>query len=248
MAGLRHAIWKGRVQGDLYEILTVMGRNYSNVPGASASSLLAFCSMVLLACGCMTFNKLLIGMNRYKTTATIQEQVHEAKKNKIYDECFILDTNYRNTWNEVMGGSYDLQKELIQPLQVRIYDKRGVLVQIVANCDAGGLPNLRWEDTHVFDSMPLKKNRMIDSTIMLINDIKYMTDLKTGEPARIEPRKEHTILVYWTFVMGRQSRRLIDLARESRLKHMDDYDLYFVVADNLYEGWASSASDARKDR
>lgn len=198
--------------------------------------------------GCMTFNKLLIGMNRYKTTATIQEQVDEAKKNKIYDECFILDTNYRNTWNEVMGGSYDLQKELIQPLQVRIYDKRGVLIQIVANCDAGGLPNLRWEDTHVFDSMPLKKNRMIDSTIMLINDIQYMTDLKTGGPARIEPKKEHTILVYWTFVMGRQSRRLIEFARKSRLEHMEDYDLYFVVADNMYEGWASSASDAKKNR
>jgi hypothetical protein len=109
------------------------------------------------------------------------------------------------------------------------------LQKLVTNYDVSGFPNLNWNKTHVFDSLPTEREPLIDSTITLANDASFLRRLTNNSVPVIHAQKEHTIIVFWSYIMGRQSKRLIELAKKSHARHPDDYDLYFVAADNMYK-------------
>lgn len=199
------------------------------------SRIVAVCALAFLT-GCMAINKGLMGMGNLKKNASVEEQADFANKNDIpQGKLFVLDTTYRTVLDTILGGSYDLRKALWQPLQVRVYDRGGKLVHIVANCHVGGFPNLDWERTKVFDPIPPPRSRMIDSTITMANDLRYVRTVKGLAPPALPGGKDHTFVVYWTVSMGRQSKRLIKLAQERQAHHVEAYDVYFVAADNLYD-------------
>ena len=186
----------------------------------------------------MTINRGLTGMGDFNHRASVEEQRKASYSYGVPDErTFYLDTLYRGILDTIEGGSYDLYKALWQPLQVRIYDHDGVLVRITSNCHVGGFPNLEWTATGVFDSIPPPRQRMIDSTITFANDARHFLPLGRTTLSSIDtvrPTKDYTVVVYWTVMMGRQSERLIQAAKDAENRHADRYEVYYTCADNLF--------------
>ena len=146
-----------------------------------------------------------------------QYPVYQAKPaiNSLLDSIFLLDSAYFNT-----------AKSLYQPLQLVTFNEEGKLIGAVANCDAGGYPNLNWE--HLLDKYPASSYYFVDS--FPLSRSTYLTKLNKINTVELDQKRATTFVIY-THFMGRQNKRFLESAFNYHKTHAAGTQLVFVNYD-----------------
>lgn len=197
-----------------------------------------FSGFLLVITSCNFAIKKVVGITDPKEINLSTIIKYSQKYNIPEESNYFIDTSlYFKDINPLIQKNKKLHSDLIQPLQVKIYDDSSMIMFLI-NCNVGGFPNLQWNRYGSFstfppDASPFKK---IDTTFSFLTDIKYYKN-KEGKPLDISRFMdgELNIVVFWTVFMNRQSKILIDeiLQYKSRFKEKK-INLAFVNVDHLF--------------
>lgn len=150
---------------------------------------------------------------------------------------FELDTMYLMFLNKVDTFKYknSERKNHYQPLQALYYNKAGGLDAFIINCYSRGFPNLKWNRKGILDTFVPKKQAPLDSILPLFEHLKYMKPLPGAQRFNFG-QDDYTVIVYWSYFMGRQSKRLnkaiqknVQLAKGKKVRVM------YVNTDNFFK-------------
>jgi hypothetical protein len=163
--------------------------------------------------------------------------IRKSKKLLINENAiYFLNSNYLEIEKDAKQCNQGILKNLIQPLQVRAFDKTGKMVGFICNCMVGGFPNLNWGNYGRLDSVPPFKNSMPDTVIYFEKDFKNYKN-SNGETPDINKYtdSDYNIVVFYTLFMHRQTKLLVNkvkeyVARNSSLK----INVIYVNAEVLY--------------
>jgi len=186
--------------------------------------------IVILLNSCDLIYRTCFGIKKEKSYIDISVIKKFAKKNEI-------DTFYtiKGGYNQLYIENYRKSNDFFQPLQVRIYDSENdSMIGIIVNCKVGGFPNLTWNRYGFFDSLPPKKIIRYDSLTTFKSDKNYLRNivLKDSLYYPLTKQKRYTVLVYFSYYMNKQSKRLIELVRESYSKY-DNVKIEYINSDRL---------------
>lgn len=127
----------------------------------------------------------------------------------------------------------DQVKNHYQPLQALYFDRFGTLQRFYINCYADGFPNLTWNKKGNFNSFPPKPQAPLDSLVSFQTLTRYLKPLSNSTPAP-KISGDYTIIVFWSRMMGRQSKRLIELVQQNAsLARETNAKVIYVNNDNL---------------
>ncbi len=198
-----------------------------------------------------------IGIKAMKPKSVEQIQRY-SKKYKIPNELsFVIDTNSLcERLNALDSSQNSVSKDLLQPLQVRAYSKSndGEMSFFMANCYAGGFPNLDWNNSESFNGDLLNDSinsngkfigfisavrdfqmENVDTSFTLRNDLFRLRHLHNDLTVYLyEDDSPYIVVVYWTIFMNRQSKRLISLLQDFQRRSKKEIKLYYINIDNLY--------------
>ena len=200
--------------------------------------------LVLTGCGRM-FNAM-YGLHFYK------KEVPQVQIDRMRDRLGLPETNdyylaetYYDTVKAIVDPNERLQQALLQPLQLRYFNKDGELVSMVANCHVGGFPNLKWDRFHIADSLPIRRTAFLDSLWTLGSDAAFLRPYDGTSPLDQQVGEYH-VNVYWSYRMGRQFKRLKRTVDEMQERHGNKVTVWYVNIDALYkriEDKASASAD-----
>lgn len=151
---------------------------------------------------------------------------------------YIADTEkYFNFLKERYLPDSTAVKQSMQPLKV-MYFVNDNLVSYHINCNAGGFPNLTWNRNNDFVRfIPHKQvHTKLDSSF-LFSDLKlYLKPTFEKQNTVLNSEAKIKIVVFWNFLMKRQSKRLIKLVKKNITlnKNKEAVEIYFVNNDKLY--------------
>jgi hypothetical protein len=103
-----------------------------------------------------------------------------------------------------------------QPLQALYFNGEGQLVSYQVNCYAGGFPNLKWNRNDNFSVFPPKQQAPLDSMVNLETQMRFLQKLVQTETF-LAKDYNYVVVVFWSRVMGRQSKRLIKFVQKNAL-------------------------------
>ena len=150
---------------------------------------------------------------------------------------FELDTMYLMFLNKVDTFTYknSERKNHYQPLQALYYNKQGKLESFIINCYAGGFPNLKWNRKGILETFVPKKQAPLDSILPLFEHLKYLKALP-GAQRFIFGQDDYTVIVYWNYFMGRQSKRLNKAIKKNvKLSKGKKVRILYVNTDNFFK-------------
>ena len=196
----------------------------------------------LLISGCSPIAVGLYGIHPFKD-ATQARADRLAKRMAIKDqEYLVLSHRYKDRL-QVVQDTFTKEKMrtwkgMHQPLQLRYYGKDGRLEWIVPNCDVGGFPNLRWERFGLPDTLRVYpySRAYADSVWHVSDDFNYMTGRLSGQVPEMGLQVDGYLLVYWSYLMGRQSVRLARNINKWREHQGRRIEVRFVNVDSLMMG------------
>jgi len=165
-------------------------------------------------------------------------------------EDLALTLSYNHRMKERHGQEPEKHwKGKFQPLQLRWYDRSGRIQWIIPNCDVGGFPNLQWGRFGLPDTLFVGPPSRVyaDSVWTVLDDIGFMVDRRTGAAVQDVDSANSYLLVYWSYLMGRQSKRLVRSVEQWREKHGDGIIVRYVNADSLMMGVAKLERDQSID-
>lgn len=147
--------------------------------------------------------------------------------------------NYRidlNKFKSTLNGISDsvLKKYVSQPLQIRVFNTDGKIIFSLVNCNVSGFPNLQWNRFGTFDLYPpqLEHYRNVDSVFMLNTDT---TNLISVNGKDFPADGDLTLVVYFTYAFNKQSKDLIELAKQYSVKFEEhNIQLVFVNMDEYF--------------
>jgi hypothetical protein len=180
--------------------------------------------------------KAIIGIKDPKHKTNSEIQAAASKFGIPVEDLYILDSLYLD--NELKTGKGEVVpvKNLVQPLQIRIYDKTGKLVGFQANCHSGGFPNLKWNGYNQLSSLPPQQS-FADTVLAFDQDIKNFKTLINGQELNADKYKgnDFTFIVFWTVWMGRQTKVFLNEVNSYKSRHPDKkIGMVYVNAENLY--------------
>ena len=156
------------------------------------------------------------------------------KKYKIPPaQSFIADTILLNFLDSIKATHPIIAKDHRQGLQALYYNEQGELISFHINCYASGFPNLKWNIDKVMETFPPKTKAPLDSILFLE---KHLSLIPRSLHGSIMPKehKKYTILIYWSYLMGRQSKHLLKTIRKNLAKgNASEIDIIYINSDNL---------------
>lgn len=178
----------------------------------------------------------MMGLKNPKPKSNKQIQAAASRFGIPNEDSYIIDSMYLHQELKAGKGEKVPVKNLVQPLQIRIYDKSGKLVGFQANCHSGGFPNLKWNGYGQLSSLPPKQS-FADTTLFFDQDLKNFRMLDTGLAAN--PSKynnnDYNIVVIWTIWMNRQTERLLSEINGYMARFPDKkIGLLYVNAESLF--------------
>jgi hypothetical protein len=206
---------------------------------------LIICLLIILSLtSCGRFLTGLMGLHFYQKEIK-QEQIDRMRTKmglQGTDDLYLTEAYYDQV--KAMSTTNDrFQQALVQPLQLRYFDRKGDLVSLVANCHVGGFPNLKWERFHIVDSLPIKKTNFLDSMWTLAGDQTFLRSY-SGGPISERGTGEYHVNVYWSYRMGRQFKRLKRTVDQMQARHRDKVTVWYVNIDPFYKRIEDNASAA----
>lgn len=183
----------------------------------NAKTLIGLAILATTLQSCSFILNLSYGLNAQKSLT--EKQIEQAaKKLKLpLQNCYELDTSYWDFLEKLDSIKYAQQiKNHYQPLQALYYNKNGQLVSFHPNCYAGGFPNLKWDRDGRFSSFPPQSAAPLDSILPLETQIKYTKLHALSTPLTNLDSNDYVVFVYWSRMMGRQSKNLVKLVQENQ--------------------------------
>ncbi|PBQ32226.1 hypothetical protein CNR22_10730 [Sphingobacteriaceae bacterium] len=195
---------------------------------------LVLIALSLLLSGCV---KLIYGLHDTKALDK-KEIVELSLKRKIpAADNFELDTMYLMFLNKVDTFKYKSseRKNHYQPLQALYYNKAGGLDAFIINCYSRGFPNLKWNRRGILDTFVPKKQAPPDSILPMFEHLKYLKALP-GAQRFTFGQDDYTVIVYWSYFMGRQSKRLNKaIEKNVKLAKGKKVRILYVNTDNFFK-------------
>jgi hypothetical protein len=152
------------------------------------------------------------------------------------ENIYKIDTlAYKHYADSIRKGDSLTFKNIMQPLQIKFFPSDKNISFYLVNCSVGGLPNLKWNRLHSFNTYPpsMFYFNEINYRKTLSSDTLFYIPLKRG---LVNEKPEATVVVFWSRMMGKQSRILIQEALHYRERFKDHLiNLLFVNNDNLYQ-------------
>ncbi|MGI4869985.1 MAG: hypothetical protein ACRYFX_02270 [Janthinobacterium lividum] len=142
----------------------------------------------------------------------------------------VLDTSYRQFLASTLRPT--VKKNHYQPLQAAYYDHTGQLRVFYVNCYAGGFPNLQWNQAGGLNQFLPAPQAPADSALALPAYLRYLRS-PAGLSLSATDTASYTVVVQWSRLMGRQSRRFIEAIRRNATLAGQPVRLLFVNNDNL---------------
>ena len=169
----------------------------------------------------------------HRTDLISQQDISkEAEKVNLSEgEVYLMDSSFVDYLLSLDTSLFLFAKNNYQPLQYKVFDSEGKLVSHLANCYAGGFPNLKWD--WMFDQFPPSvNNQLFDSLLTFEEAKKYFIPI--GNVTESNTRKKYSDVVIWTAAFGRQNKRFLETVREFRETHAGEANYYFVNFDNCF--------------
>jgi len=183
------------------------------------------------SCGSLIF-----GIKKIKPLSNDQIKKEIVHFNIGQESNYIIDTAlYKKTVKELSFNKPDIEKDLLQPLQIKAYNAKGELVLHLINCYVGGVPNLKWNRQGAFNTFPPQQNYiyMPQSVLTLEKENKLIVPLMNCNIPSND--SAITLVVYWASFMGRQSKILISEIKRYKDANKDkNIRVLFVNIDNLF--------------
>jgi hypothetical protein len=153
----------------------------------------------------------------------------------VNENIYLIDTlSYKYYVESIKKSSIKDYQDLMQPLQIKFFKGNDSLVFQLVNCSVGGFPNLKWNRLRSFDVYPpsMRYFKVVNYQKSLVEDTLFYHPLRLGQSDQVP---DATIVVFWSRMMGRQSKRIIKQALNYK-KRFPQYRirLMFVNNDNLY--------------
>gem|GEM_PF-3142414 len=168
--------------------------------------------------------------------------IEAAQKTGIPDSSaiFKIDTGYFK--KKYVSQNKEVEKwlkDIMQPLQIKAYDKEGVLSLFLVNCHVGGNgKHLTWNREGSFNKFIPYQGliEMPDSLRSLDENISLFMLVKGKEFKKdILAKNDLTIFVFWSYFMARYSKELIEQIISYNSKHKDkNIEIYYINMDNLF--------------
>jgi len=190
--------------------------------------------LLLLAASCNKILGGIYGVRDVKDINTVQiQEIRKADALMSRYPGYYVDSSYvRSIYKTFKGDSITI-KNLFQPMQAMYFNEAGQLVSYHINCNAGGFPNLKWNRNHAFDHFyPLTQT---PCNSKLSPDFIYQ-NLKALQ-AEQTPQGKPVIIVFWSYQVYKQSKRLMRLVKQNNDQYAADKSirLIFVNTDLLYQ-------------
>lgn len=192
---------------------------------------------------CQLVYRELLGMNRLKQTSEKRHLKFAAKYNIPLNNAFQIDgEKYYKEVNLHKEANSKLYNNLLQPIQIRVYDKSNNIDFIMFSCivPPKGL-NINW-NADVFNTFPPIKQELHDTilgdyTISLEKEISYLKISETEKERLLNlvNESELNLVLYWSIMGGRQSENMI-FEIESFKKRFPENKIntIYINIDNLY--------------
>lgn len=163
---------------------------------------------------CQTVLLRLYGVKNYKT---VDEELI-FKKAKQYnvpkDKMYYADSSYFAYFRSLDTTRKQVAKDRQQPLQACYYDRAGNLISFQINCYAGGFPNLKWNRNGIFKTFVPKQQAPLDTLLSLDQHLEFISPISDETVIPVE-EYDYVVLVHWTVLFGRQSKRLIRFVQKN---------------------------------
>jgi hypothetical protein len=198
---------------------------------------LIFSLLLLLLCSCNSIFYNVAGLKKSKNFKIEKLPQYCEKYNIDYNYCYTLNTlEYKLKLENLKEKNPELFNLLSQPLQIKVFNPEGKSIGFLANCQVGGFPNLKWNRFNSFQSFPpdFTKFNSIDTVFALNNELKLLNKVNKND-IHGNPSNRISLIVYWSYLMGRQSKRLIKLLNEYQDEHSNqNIRIFYVNIDSLY--------------
>ena len=143
------------------------------------------------------------------------------------DTCYYIDILSRDT----TAAKKAQIKNHYQPLQALYYNNTQTLQSFHINCFAGGFPNINWNRNGNFDVFPPKQQAPLDSLLPLNIHFNYIHNLTTSDSLSYQ-NTDYLVIVHWSRMMGRQSKRFIKFVQNnSQLAQDESVKIIYVNND-----------------
>lgn len=147
-------------------------------------------------------------------------------------ELYRIDSkSYWSFLEKVDTTNHQQVKNHSQPLQAMYFDANGQLFRYYVNCYAGGFPNLKWNRFGGLNQFPPLPQAPIDS---VLNITQLAAFIRPTAQAQSFNCSDTTIVVFWNRMMGRQSKRFIELINKNAQLSKSTNHLLFVNTDELF--------------
>lgn len=164
--------------------------------------------------------------------------------------CFQIDVEkYWESIKFLEETNPDLLNDYMQPVQIRLYDEEKLNYGYLYSCNvpSKGIFNIDWQKTGIFNEYPpgigdkywgdnLTLRQHPKNPVKLTQDLAYILDMQNNaiDSSQFE-KSNYVVLIYWSITGGRQSRNLIEYAKNYAQKHNDKpFSLIYINVDNLY--------------
>lgn len=187
-----------------------------------------FTLLIIAGIGLTSCNRVLLiayGMKGEPKKLTEKQISERAKKWDIpTSQLYELDTklliDHFKKFDSLKLNQDSRINNYMQPLQICYYNKEGKLISWFVNCNAGGFPNLNWNQSGSFNNAfpPSPTLTSIDSLLNLQQHIGITRPTQFAENHN-NSISEYTVVIYWNLFMGRQSKRMIQLVQKNMLMY-----------------------------
>ena len=155
-------------------------------------------------------------------------------------DSYLLDTTYMHDILQSCKNDTVLCNNLMQPLQIRFYQKTDTLLSLHLNCTAGGFPNLKWNKRGQLDSITPRYSVSIDTCLLFSKDLKYLIPIGNNHnPDKDYTTADYNIILFWSVFMNRQSKILIREIQNYQKRFPDKkISILYLNTDNVYSKMA----------
>jgi hypothetical protein len=189
--------------------------------------LLTSCHKILLSC---------YGLKETINNDTAHIEKYIKKFNLESDKVFVLNSRSYSKMIDSLHGyaigspNRTLSKDFAQPMMLKLFVK-DTLHSYLVNCYTGGFPNFNWNIEGSFDNYPLTLPQKTEAKIPLSDELNYLNSINGFSPKVENPEvfSDSCLIVYWTCITNRQSKRLINLVKEYKsLNNIRSLEIVFV--------------------
>ena len=151
-------------------------------------------------------------------------------------DSYLLDTTYLSNILQLHKNDTLLRNNLMQPLQIRFYQRSDTLLSLQPNCTAGGFPNLKWNKRGQLNTIPPNFTVDVDTCLLFCKDVKYLIPISNDcHSIDYYNNADYNIILFWSVFMNRQSKILIKEIQNYQKRFPDKkMNVLYVNTDKIF--------------